>query len=91
MKEKSTAGFPFFGSFLPTASVRRRRMSMYVFYSQVLYQRISVNYASEFRNIFEANDEGVPPFCKDREAEVLTEMFVNVYPRYTVLTALKKR
>jgi hypothetical protein len=45
----------FFRVFLLTASVRRRRMSMYVFYSQVLYQRISVNYASEFRDIFEAN------------------------------------
>ena len=28
---------------------------MYFFYSQVLYQRTSVNYTSEFRDIFEAN------------------------------------
>jgi len=49
----------FSGRFLLIASLRRQRMSIYIFFitgsnSCNLYQQIPVNYTSEFREIFEA-------------------------------------
>ena len=58
MKEKPTVGSPFSGRFLLTASLSRRRMSMYVsllrvILQQALQQRFPVNYTSDLRECFE--------------------------------------
>jgi hypothetical protein len=49
VKEKATVGFHFWGRFLLIASLRRRRMSMYI---SLLTAEIPVNYSREFRELF---------------------------------------
>jgi len=51
VKEKPTLGSPFFGAFSLTASLRRRRQSMYI---SLFAATIPVNYTSEFWERFEA-------------------------------------
>jgi hypothetical protein len=51
-QEKPTVGSPLFERFLQTASLRRRRMSVYI---SLFAVAISVNLTSEYREVFEAN------------------------------------
>jgi hypothetical protein len=50
VKEKATVGFPFWGAFPLTASLRLQMMSMYIYLFTIA---ISVNYSSEFWELFE--------------------------------------
>jgi hypothetical protein len=51
VKARPTVGSPFYGIFLLTASLRRRRMSVHI---SLFTAAIPVNYTREFRELFKA-------------------------------------
>jgi hypothetical protein len=67
VKEKPNVGSPFFGAFLLTASLRRRRTSMYIYLFTIA---VPLNYASEFREVFEAT------YTKEKIVVVIIHFYV---------------
>jgi hypothetical protein len=60
VKEKLTVLSPFWGRFLLTAFLRRRRTSVYI---SLFTVTVLVNYTSEFRELFEATTYEVEHMC----------------------------